>query len=64
MNQDTSQRDILHELGNVQQEKVALQYLLTIAAEQIEALAAKVSDPDDRKTALETAMRLRRSAEL
>ena len=57
-------RELLHELGNAQQEKVALQYLLMIAAEQIEELAKGVSDTDARSKALKAAERFRRSAEL
>lgn len=57
-------RELLHELGNAQQEKVALQYLLLIAAEQLEELAKKVSNKDARAKALKTAERLKRSAEL
>jgi len=57
-------RELLHELGNAQQEKVALQYLLSIAAEQLEELAKQVSDEDARANALKTAERLKRSAEL
>ena len=57
-------RELLHELGNAQQEKVALQYLLTIAAEQIEQLARDIQDKDARDKALKAAERFRRSAEL
>jgi hypothetical protein len=57
-------RELLHELGNAQQEKVALQYLLMIAAEQIEELAKCVSDNDARERGLKAAERFRRSAEL
>jgi hypothetical protein len=57
-------RELLHELGNAQQEKVALQYLLMIAAEQIEDLARQVSNEDARAKALKAAERFRRSAEL
>lgn len=64
MDEDRSHRELLHELGNVQQEKVALQYLLMIAAEQIERLADHVSDPDEKEKALKAAERFRRSAEL
>jgi hypothetical protein len=64
MDEENSVRELLHELGNAEQEKVALQYLLVVAAEQIEALAAKVPDRADSERALKTAERLRRSAEL
>ena len=57
-------RELLHELGNAQQEKVALQYLLMIAAEQVEELAKQVSNKDARTKALQAADRFRRSAEL
>ena len=57
-------RELLHELGNAQQEKVALQYLLMIAAEQVEELAKQVSDKEARTKALQSAERFRRSAEL
>ena len=59
-----TQRELLHELGNAQQEKVALQYLLMIAAEQIEELARNVSSKETRAKALKAAERFRRSAEL
>ena len=64
MDEDRSYRELLHELGNVQQEKVALQDLLMIAAEQIERLAEGVSDSDEKEKALKAAERFRRSAEL
>ena len=57
-------RELLHELGNAQQEKVALQYLLMLAAEQIEQLAGGVADEGERTKALKAAERFRRSAEL
>jgi hypothetical protein len=57
-------RELLHELGNAQQEKVALQYLLTIAAEQIQELAQLVSDKEAKARALKAAERFKRSAEL
>jgi hypothetical protein len=64
MDEEKSPRELLHELGNVQQEKVALQYLLGLAADQIERLAATLSDGDDKDRALKAAERFRRSAEL
>jgi hypothetical protein len=64
MDEDESPRELLHELGNVQQEKVALQYLLCLAADEIERLAESVADPDDKVRALQAAERFRRSAEL
>jgi len=57
-------RELLHELGNAQQEKVALQYLLMIAAEQIEELAGHLADNEAKDKALKAAERFRRSAEL
>ena len=57
-------RELLHELGNAQQEKVALQYLLMIAAEQIEELAGCLADKEAKDKALKAAERFRRSAEL
>ena len=59
-----SYRELLHELGNAQQEKVALQYLLLVAAEQLEELAQHASNEDAQAKALKAAERLRRSAEL
>ena len=38
MDEEKSHRELLHELGNALQEKVALQYLLGLAAEHIERL--------------------------
>jgi hypothetical protein len=64
MEEDKTQRELLHELGNVQQEKVALQYLLGLAAAQIERLAQWVSDADEKDRAKQAAERFRRSAEL
>ena len=64
MDEVKTERELLHELGNVQQEKVALQYLLILAAEQIERLAKGVTDPAEKEQALKAAARFRRSAEL
>ena len=64
MDEVKTERELLHELGNVQQEKVALQYLLMLAAEQIERLAKDPSDPAVKERALKAAERFRRSAEL
>jgi hypothetical protein len=64
MAEDKSQRELLHELGNALQEKVALQYLLMLAAEQIECLAKGTSDEAAKEKALKAAQRFRRSAEL
>ena len=64
MDEVKTERELLHELGNVQQEKVALQYLLMLAAEQIERLANDPSDPAEKERALKAAERFRRSAEL
>ena len=64
MDEEKSYRDLLHELGNALQEKVALQYLLTQAADQIELLAQHVSNEDERTRAIEAAERYRRSAEI
>ena len=64
MDEVKTERELLHELGNVQQEKVALQYLLMLAAEQIERLAKDASDPAEKERALKAAERFRRSAEL
>lgn len=62
--EDESEREILHELGNAQQEKVALQYLLKLAAEEIERLAHIVPDKGAKERALKSAQRFRRSADL
>ena len=64
MDEEKSHRELLHELGNALQEKVALQYLLGLAAEQIERLARGASDPAEKERALKAAERFRRSAEL
>ena len=64
MDGEKSNRELLHELGNVRQEKVALQYLLGLAADQIEQLAESLDEGSEKQKALETAERLRRSAEL
>lgn len=64
MDEEKSHRDLLHELGNALQEKVALQYLLTQAADQIELLAQHVRNEDERTRAIEAAERYRRSAEI
>jgi hypothetical protein len=64
MDEEKSHRELLHELGNALQEKVALQYLLGLAAEHIEQLARHVPDPAEKERALKAAERFRRSAEL
>ena len=64
MDEEKSPRELLHELGNVQQEKVALQYLLMLAADQIERLAEWAKDTAEKERALKAAERFRRSAEL
>ena len=64
MDEEKSCRELLHELGNVQQEKVALQYLLMLAADQIDELADLVSRKEAKAKARQAAKRFRRSAEL
>ena len=64
MDEEKTPRELLHELGNVLQEKVALQYLLMLAAEQIEDLAQGVSDKSERAKALKAVERFRRCASL
>jgi len=64
MDEDKTPRELLHELGNVQQEKVALQYLLTLAADHIERLAQWVSNAEEKARARQAAERFRRSSEL
>ena len=64
MDEEKSHRELLHELGNALQEKVALQYLLGLAAEQIERLARGACDEGEKERALKAAERFRRSAEL
>ena len=64
MDEDKTPRELAHELGNVLQEKVALQYLLMLAAERIERLAEGVADEAEKEAALKAAKRFRRSATL
>jgi hypothetical protein len=64
MDEEKSPRELLLELGNALQEKVALQYLLGLAAEHIERLAESLGDSDTKERALKAAERFRRSAEL
>jgi len=64
MDEDRTPRELAHELGNVLQEKVALQYLLMLAAERIEHLAQVVADEAEQEAALKAAKRFRRSASL
>ena len=64
MDEEKDPRELLHELGNVLQEKVALQYLLMLAAEQIERLAKGATDKAEKDKALKAAERFRRCAEL
>ncbi len=64
MDEDKSPRELLHDLGNALQEKVALQYLLGLAASQIEELAEEIADGELKDKALKAAARFRRSAEL
>jgi hypothetical protein len=63
MDEGKSPRELLHELGNVQQEKLALQYMLGQAADEIERLAASLADAAEKEKALAAAERFRRSAE-
>lgn len=64
MNEEKSPRDLRHELGNVLQEKVALQYLLLLAADQIEQLADGLPEGERRTEAIKAVERFRRSAVL
>ena len=64
MDEDRTPRELAHELGNALQEKVALQYLLTLAAERIEHLARVVADEAEQEEALKAAERFRRCANL
>jgi hypothetical protein len=64
MDEEKTPRELLHELGNVLQEKVALQYLLGLAADHIARLAEGIADPEERDRALKAAERFRRSAEI
>jgi hypothetical protein len=64
MDEEKPPRELLHELGNTLQEKVALQYLLGLAANQIEELAAEIPDGELKEKAIQAAARFRRSAEL
>ena len=64
MDEEKTPRELLHELGNVLQEKVALQYLLAQAAEQLELLAQGIADEAEKASALDAAARFRRSASL
>ena len=64
MDEEKSPRELLHDLGNALQEKVALQYLLGLAADQIEELAEQIADGELKDKALKAAARFRRSAEL
>jgi len=64
MEEEKTPRELLHELGNVRQEKVALQYLLGLAAEHIERLAERVAEGAEKDIALKAAERFRRSASL
>ena len=59
-----SERQLKHELGNVRQQKKALQHLLGKASDQIEQLVAKDCDDADKEKALKAAECYRRAASL
>ncbi len=62
MDDTLSPREMMHELGNSRQEKLALQHLLAQAADHIERLAGQLDDRDERQAALDTAANYRRLA--
>ena len=64
MSNGESQRQLKHELGNVRQQKKALQHLLGKASEQIEELVAKDCDEAGKEEALKAAERYRKAASL
>ena len=64
MDEGKSPRELLHELGNAQQEKVALQYLLGQAADELERAADCIPEAGAKERALNACERFRRSAEI
>ena len=61
---DKAERELKHELGNAQQEKKALQYLLDKASDEIEDLVESDCDETQKAKAKKAAERFRRAASL
>ena len=61
---DETERELKHELGNAQQQKVALQHMLEKASEEIEGLAESDCAEPQKAEALKAAQRFRRAASL
>jgi len=59
-----TERELKHELGNAQQQKLALQHLLSKAVDEIEDLVESDCNDDQKTEALKAAARLRRAASL
>ena len=59
-----SERELKHELGNAQQEKLVLQKLLAKASDEIEELAGSDCAEPQKEQAIEAAKKFRRAASL
>ena len=57
-------RELKHELGNAQQQKIALQHMLEKASDEIEELADSDCAESQKTEALKAAERFRRAASL
>ena len=64
MAESETERELKHELGNAQQQKIALQHLLQKASEEIEELAESDCGETQKSEALKAAQRFRRAASL
>ena len=61
---DSEKAELLHKLGNAQQEKAALQHLLDQAADELEEIVETDCEDEAKEEALATAAKLRRAASL
>jgi len=62
--EESEQAALRHKLGNVQQEKAALQHLLEQAANELEEIVEADCKDEAKEEALATAAKLRRAASL
>ena len=61
---DSENASLRHKLGNVEQEKAALQHLLDQAADELEEIVEADCQDEAKEEALATAAKLRRAASL
>ena len=62
--EETENAALRHKLGNVRQEKAALQHLLVQAADELEEIVEADCQDEAKDEALATAAKLRRAASL